>query len=226
MGGEEKLALYMEPLPGPQLVTCVLKLLGTAADLLALTPREALQLFAWTVLMLHAYNNASQSLFTPSLHLNASSEETFSRIDLPLLQPAGSSASAAWPVYPHHCYVDHPNVRDIPFLINFNTFPKQILGSNATAVSDWGRSNLAILRQAYSSYTPLIVASTDYSSLGLQPELLDISMFGCNANYMTDRGWGGGTLGEECAGRLVNRFPGHLGYVIIQVKCLAHLRTS
>ena len=121
--------------------------------------------------------------------------------------------------YARHCYRDHPNVRDIVLVLNFNNFPRN--GGNAS-LPNWGPESLERQRALYAPYFPLIVATTDASFVGREGVPSE-NVLPCWGDYERRFGWPGGIVGEDCAARAVIAFPGRLGYAFVQV-CIRVLR--
>lgn len=103
---------------------------------------------------------------------------------------------------PPHCWVDHANVRDIVLAVNFNNW----LNTSA--------ATLQTLRRLYGPHFPLIVAFGGDSTL--QNDVPELNAWRCASDWGRENDWPGGIVSERCGADLMRRYPGHLGYVIMQ----------
>ena len=169
--------------------------LSGVRDAVQLTMSEVLQMQRWLTLAHSAYKLAANA--TPS---GVQQEQPKAR-DVTSLPHA------------HHCYRDHPNVRDTVLVLNFNNFPRN--GGNAS-LPNWGPEQLARLRTLYAPYFPLIIATADVSAVG-EAGIPDSNVVPCWGDFERRFGWPGGIVGEDCAARAIAAYPGHLGYAFVQV---------
>ena len=101
-----------------------------------------------------------------------------------------AAASSLQRPFAKHCYLDHPNVRDIVLVLNFNNYPRHASNDSANV----GPRALAYLRKLYSPYFSLILGTADVSAIGPKGQPHD-NLLSCNSDFDRAQGWMGGIVG-------------------------------
>ena len=213
------------PLDGSSAVAAALKEWSTIAVRAKLDVPTATRLRRWLRLASAAYELAlapprARSATNASVEAAALVRPSGDAVSSPTATPSPSRSSVAMPhasaaalrslAYAPHCYGDHPNVRDLVLVLNFNNYDSH--PTNATL--NVGPLALRHLRRLYAPYFPLIVATTDFSFVNESAPAENV--IGCAADSGRKHGWGGGIIAEGCAGSAVDRHPGRLGYALVQ----------